>query len=313
MKGIELSRRFFEEMGMPMLEEKFPDVLPYLAIGIVGSGSECFGFDDEISKDHDFEAGFCIFLPDESVVDRKTEFALERAYSKLPSEFMGVKRSILSPVGGNRHGVIRLQDFLNKKTGHGNGELSFGEWLLTPEQSLAEVTNGELFFDGLGEFTSVRKKLNYMPEDVRLKRLAGELLLMGQSGQYNYLRCIARNDTAAAQLAVFEFVKSAMHAVFLLNKAYMPYYKWQFRALLELPVLSELHSDFEYLISSDNSDPSAKVKTEKIEMISSKIICELRKQSLTDFVGGELEGHAYSVNDKISDSYIRNLHVLCAV
>ena len=313
MKGIELSRRFFEELGKPMLEEKFPDVLPYLAIGIVGSGSECFGFDDEISKDHDFEAGFCVFLPDESTVDRRTAFALERAYSKLPSEFMGVRRSILSPVGGNRHGVIRLQDFLNEKTGNVRGELSLGEWLLTPEQSLAEVTNGELFFDGFGEFTSVRKKLNYLPEDVRLKKLAGELLLMGQAGQYNYSRCIARGDTAAAQLAVFEFVKSAMHTVFLLNKSYMPYYKWSFRAIVDLPVLAELYSSLEYLISSDNSEVSVKMKFEKINTISSKIIYELRKQSLTDFEGEELEGHAYSINDKIGDSYIRNLHVLCAV
>ena len=31
MTGIELSRAFFEECGMPMLEEQFPDLLPFLA------------------------------------------------------------------------------------------------------------------------------------------------------------------------------------------------------------------------------------------------------------------------------------------
>ena len=313
MKGIELSRRFFEEYGMPMLKEKFPDVLPLLAVGLVGSGSECFGFDDETSKDHDFEAGFCIFLPDESVVDRKTEFALERAYSKLPSEFMGIKRSVLSPVGGNRHGVIRLNEFLIEKTGRDTASLTFREWLFVPEQSLAEVTNGSLFFDGLGEFTRVREALKYMPCDVRAKKIAGELLLMGQSGQYNYLRCVKRNELAAAQLAVFEFVKSAMHIVFLINKVYMPYYKWSFKALRELPLLSEFYPDFEYLISSDNSEVSVKIKLQKIEDISAKIICELRAQSLTDYLGEELEGHAYSVNEKISDFNIRNLHILAAI
>ena len=312
MKGIELSRRFFEEHGMPMLKEKFSDILPFVAIGLVGGGSECFGFDDEISKDHDFEAGFCIFLPDESVVDRRTEFMLERAYSKLPSEFMGIKRSALSPVGGNRHGIIRQSDFLREKTGSLTGSLSLREWILIPEQALAEVTNGCIFFDGSGDFTRIRESLAYMPEDVRKKKIAGELLLMGQAGQYNYMRCVKRNEYAAAQLAIFEFVKSALHVVFLINRVYMPYYKWQFRALSDLCVLSEFYEDFEYLISSDNSEQSFKIKAEKIEYISSKIIEELKKELLTDYDGAELEGQAYSVNEKIIDSNIRNLHILAA-
>ena len=104
MKGIELCRAFYEEIGAPVLNEQFADVLPSLAVGITGSGSECFGFDDEVSKDHDFEPAFCIFVPDS--LDRKTEFNLERAYAKLPKEFKGFKRARLGPVGGGRHGVI---------------------------------------------------------------------------------------------------------------------------------------------------------------------------------------------------------------
>ena len=313
MKGIELSELFYREYGEPMLKERFAEYLPFIAVGLTGCGSERFGYDDCISCDHDFEAGFCVFLPDESLVSRKTEFALERAYSKLPCEFMGVKRAQISAVGGNRYGIMRISDFLLEKTGSPDGELSLRQWFFTPEQSLAEATNGKIFYDGLGVFSKIRKTLEYMPEDVRLKKLAGELLMMGQSGQYNYLRCVARGESGAAQLAVIQFVSSAMHVIFLLNKKYMPYYKWSFRALRELDKLSELSFDLEDLISSGNSESEVAQKQIKIERISTEIIKMLLEQGISDFCENELEGHAYAVNSKISDAELRNMHILSAV
>jgi len=313
MRGLELSERFYFEFGEPMLKQNFAELLDVLAVGLAGSGSECFGYDDDISKDHDFEPGFCIFLPKESVIDRRTEFALERAYSRLPREFMGYKRSSLSPVGGNRHGVIRMSEFFTDKTGRPDGVLDSAEWFFVSEQSLLEATNGKIFFDGYGELTAIRERISYMPQDVRLKKLAGNLLIMAQSGQYNYPRCIARGETGAAQLAVTEFVKSALNVIFLLNKRYIPYYKWTFRALRALPVLSSSNDVLEYLISSDNTPKSASEKNDIIERICVEIISELSLQSLTDYTGKEIEAHAYSVNDRISDGEIRNLNILYAV
>ena len=112
------------------------------------------------------------------------------------------------------------------------------QWLSIPEYALAEAVNGEIFADPYGEITRIRERLSKRPRDVRIKKLAGSLLLMAQSGQYNYLRCLRHGETAAAQLAVVEFVQSAMAAVFLLNDVYMPYYKWSFRAMRALPKLS---------------------------------------------------------------------------
>ena len=68
------------------------------------------------------------------------------------------------------------------------------QWLSVPEQALAEAVNGELF-DGPGEVTAIRARLARWPEDVRRKKLAGQLLLMGQAGQYNYLRCLPHGET----------------------------------------------------------------------------------------------------------------------
>ncbi len=313
MKGLELSEAFYREFGEPMIQEEFPELRDLIAVGVAGSGSECFGYDDELSRDHDFDIGFCIFIPDEDMIDSRTEFALEKAYSRLPRSFEGFERSLLAPVGGRRRGVIRMSDFFKNKTGSADGDLSLTDWLMLPEQSLSEAVNGKVFFDGLGRFTAIKEKLAYMPEDARLKKLAGELLIMGQSGQYNYGRCIARGETAAAQLAICDFARSALHAVFLLNKKYMPYYKWSFRAMRELPLLSSLHEPIEYLISSANGAAETEKKKALAEWICAEIIGALRAQRLTDYEGVEAEGHAYSVNEKISSPTVRNLHILSAV
>lgn len=313
MNGLELSRAYYEQYGEPMLREKFPQLMPLLAAGLAGSGSECWGYDDEISRDHDFEPGFSLFLPGEDVVDRRTAFALERAYAALPKEFMGLKRAMLAPVGGARHGVLRTADFFREKTGSVDGNLSLMEWLALPEYLLAEAVNGEIFADGLGEVTAIRDRLRHRPADVRLKKLAGQLLLMGQSGQYNYRRCLLHGETGAAQLAVAEFVKSAMAAVFLLNDIYQPYYKWSFRAMRALPRLSITAELLEYLLTTDNEEETASEKYAVMESVAADIIGELQAQGLTQAVCGDLEKHAYSVNDRISDAQIRNLHILAAV
>lgn len=313
MKGIEISKAYFEEYGRPMLEKDFSYILPYLCVGMVGSGSDCYGFDDEISRDHDFEPGFCIFIPNEDVVDRRKEFLLERAYAKLPKEFMGLKRSLVSPVGGRRNGVIRTDGFYTNKIGSADGKLSVLDWLTISENYLFEATNGEIFFDNYGEFTEIRNRIMNMPEDIRLKKLAGNMLLMAQSGQYNYGRCLSHGETGAAQLAVIEFVNAAMKTVFLLNKKYMPYYKWSFRAMRNLKLFSTFSDSFEYLLTSENDSVTAQTKNDVIEDIASMIIGYLVDNEMTKAICGDLEKHAYSINDSISDPNIRNMNIFTAV
>ena len=313
MRGLEISKAYYKEFGEPMLREKFPELMDKIAVGVFGSGSECFGFDDDVSRDHDFDPGFMILLPGEDIVDRKQEFALERAYAALPKEFMGVKRPAMSPVGGNRRGVIRTQEYFSEKVGALAGASDAQLWLVTPSFALAEATNGEIFFDGLGDVTRIREALKSYPADVRKKKLAGHLLMMAQAGQYNYTRCIRHGENAAAQLAAIEFAKNTMSTVFLLNEIYEPFYKWSFRAMRELPSLSLTAELLEYLITTDNEGELASDKYDVIEGIAADVIDELMDQGLTKANCGDLEKHAYSVNDGIADSELRNLHVLAAV
>ena len=313
MKGLELSRAYFEAYGRPMLEAEFPALLPCLAVGLCGSGSECFGFDDEVSQDHDFEPGFIIFLPDEEKLSRRDAFLLERAYAKLPKEFEGFRRASISPVGGARHGVVRTSDFFRDKVGSADGVLTLSQWITQPEELLSEAVNGEIFFDNLGEVNSIRSALSAYPRDIMLKKLAGRLLLAAQAGQYNYRRALSHGETAAAQLAAIRFSENAMAAIFLLNGRYMPYYKWSFRALRALTKLSLEAELFEYLITTGNDGDAAEEKADVIESICADILEELISQGLTKATCGDLEKHAYSVNDSITDPQIRNLHILAAV
>jgi len=312
MTGLELAREYWESFGAKMLREEFPDCEQAVAAALTGSGSECYGFDDGISQDHDFEPGFCLFLPGEEIIDRKTAFRMERAYAKLPREFMGFERQRMNPVGGARHGVLRLEEWFREKIGCMPEELTAEDWLRLPASALAEAVNGEVFRDDSGMLTDAREILRNMPEDIRRKRLAADLLLMGQSGQYNYRRCLAHGETGAAQLAVTEFVRHAISAAFWLNRKYCPYYKWSFRALRRLPEGEELARSLEWLLSTGNEEEMAEEKAFAMEGIASQTIERLQAQGLTGAACGDLEKHAYSVNDGIKDSRIRNMHILAA-
>ena len=313
MTGIELARAYWETYGIPMIREQFPEYEEIAAAALTGSGSECYGFDDEVSRDHDFEPGFCLFIPGEEIVDRRTAFQMERAYAKLPAEFMGFRRQKMNPVGGHRHGVFRIDEYFTEKIGCPAEELTAERWLRLPDYALAEAVNGEVFRDDAGLLTDCRRILREMPEDVRRKRLAGHLLLMAQSGQYNYRRCLRHGETGAAQLAVGEFVRNTLSAVFLLRGIYMPYYKWSFRALKALPGGEDLGRSLEWLLTTDNGEELAEDKYFCMEGIAAEVIGLLQEQGLTEASCGDLEKHAYSVNDGIREGNIRNLHILYCV
>ncbi len=309
MKGLEISKEYYLNYGKSMLEELFFDVVDRIAVGLVGEGSECLGFDDEISRDHDFDAGFCLWICAED--ERRFGFRLERAYAKLPKEFMGLCRGILSPVGGNRHGVITIEDFYTRFLGSPTPPDTVERWLYTPSAALLSASNGEVFRDDLGVFSAVREKLlcGY-PEDIRRKKLAAHVVFMAQAGQYNYPRCIERGERGAAQLVVFEFVKHTISAIYLLNNKYEPFYKWAYRGLECLPVLGYIGDSLQALTELDNTSVNARTKMDVIEDIVSLFIDVLKNQELTSRECGDLEKHAYSILDGVSDGALRNMHIM---
>ena len=307
MKGIDISRAFYEEYGRSMIEKEFSEYADRIAVGLVGHGSECFGFDDEISCDHDFEPGFCLWLRDED--EKAIGFKLFRAYSKLPDEYMGLRLKEKSAFGSNSKGVMTISDFYMQYTGRAGAPETLSDWLYTPSHYLAEATNGEVFFDPLGDFSRIREKIKHgMPEDVRLKKIASCALLMAQTGQYNYSRCLSHGEGGAARLALCEFVKEGIEIVFLLNKTHMPYYKWAFRSMKSLSTLGKWSDILSGLLDSPNSN--AKQNQEMIEGFCSSVASELKRQGISSADSEYLESHAYNITERIEDHTLRNMPII---
>lgn len=323
-KGLELSRKYYEAYGKEMIEKQFPQAADRIAAGLVGQGSECFGFDDEISMDHDYGPAFCMWLTEADY--RQYGQALAEAYEKLPGGFMGVPCRIISTHGGGRVGVHETHTFYYGLLGTDTIPKTAREWLYLPESRLAAATNGAVFRDDLGEFSAFRNALlSFYPEDVRIKKIAARAAVMAQSGQYNYARLMKRGETTAAQLALSEFIKHTISMIYLLNRRYTPFYKWMHKGMRELPLLSDVADlitmlaeapcgmaawegvkpeDYLYQLNSNDQ------KVVIIEIICGMVIEELRNQGLTTVQDGFLEAHTADIMSHIEDDAIRGMHIM---
>lgn len=245
--GMELARDFWEQAGKPMLQSRYPDYAERIAVGLVGYGSECFGFDDALSRDHDFAPRFCLWLTDEDYAAIGT--ALQENYERIAHAWRSEHSSADLPDSPTtpraqgtmrRDGVFRIGDFFETLTGYREAPPQDAphEWLALDESTLATATNGRIFADALGIFSKTRQGFTFMPEDVQLSLISRRLGMLSQAGQYNLPRMLQRGDGAAAMTSIHEFTQAAISLVFLVNNpvsvGYAPYYKWRFAALRRL-------------------------------------------------------------------------------
>ena len=306
-----------------MLEERFPELMDLIAVGVVGAGSECFGYDDDISRDHDFEHGFCIYLPDEERVSRRQEFLLGRAYESLPKEYMGLRRSLFNPAGSNRRGVFRTAEIYRNLTGIAEKPGDWRAYLSVPDCAMAEASNGEVFYDGLGEFSAIREAWRNPTEDVQRKKLCGYLIRMSQTGEYNYSRCLKRGDEATAMLAAAEFVKAAAAAFGWAYNRPTPYYKWCIRFVQDFPK-GDIYAGFlrdalrfrggnrEEREASENalSAPDNQYFIDETRVL---LLSVLHRQGFVPEETEDLQKAAFLINDGIRDGVLRSLSPLAAV
>jgi hypothetical protein len=308
--GLELSERYFEEYGPSLLEGTLQACKDRIAAGLVGEGSECFGFDDELSRDHDWGPGFCLWLTEADYAEVGSD--LQARYDALPGDFAGFERRAEGPHAGKRTGVFTIKDFYSRFIRYGHVPTTLGEWRSLPETYLATATNGKVFADPLGEFTAFRKGLlGFYPEDVRLKKLAARCFAAGQAGQYNYARCVIRGESVAAHCALGLFMEAVVSIVYLLNKRYRPFYKWMHRGMEVLPVLGrQVHGLLAALCEGQDGGPGAGSEQAVMEHISAQIVAELVSEGLSDAQSDFLMDHAHAIQAKIRDQALKDLHVM---
>lgn len=307
--GLKLARAYWQEFGKPLIAERYPEYQGRIAAGLVGHGSECYGFDDELSHDHDFGPGFCLWLTDEDYAAIGER--LQADYESLPDTFMGFgpkSQTARAQGAGRRVGVFRIGDFFESITGYRQAPPADRphEWLMLDEPTLAAATNGEVFADPLGAFSKTRQGFKLMPEDVRLSLISRRLGMIAQAGQYNLPRMLQRGDGAAAWCAINEFAEAVASLVFLINTpvsaGYMPYYKWRFAALrrlsrrmaARLPDACAQLEDVLRLASAacfggvgfgeggKGAAPAAKQVVSIVESICAETVAELGREGLTD-------------------------------
>jgi len=297
MKGLDLAEAYYHAHGVSMLASKFGSFVHRIAVGLVGPGSECFGFDDDISRDHDWGPAFCIWITadDHNKIGNK----IKEEYKKLPQTFMGFGPRTVSSGEEFRTGVCELGAFYRTYTGRDHLPESLKEWLSIPDQSLGICTNGSIFVDPLGEFSRWREALlKFYPEDVRLKKIASRCFTIAQAGQYNFVRSLKRKELFALHHAETNFCTDVISLIFLLNRKYAPFYKWMHHAVKALPLQGErIHAMISDLIYQTDYDK----KQSLIEDICALIIGELQREGLSDSESDFLLNHAFDVHAKIQD------------
>jgi len=304
MRGLDLSRRFFAEQGLPLFRSEFGADVDVIAAGLVGDGSDCLGFDDSHSSDHDWGPGFCCWL-------RTNDFdrigaRLSDTYARLPVTFLGHERKV-SEWGDGRVGIFEIDAFYKRFLGRQGVPLSLADWMRVPEANLAACTSGEVFVDLPGEFSRIRAQLQaFFPDDVRLAKIAARCMSAGQAGQYNFHRSVWRGEHFATRYAETKFCADIMGIVYLLNRTYAPFYKWLHRGLSYLPRQGDFIAQ---KVTALTNASAYEEKKSLIGEMANAVILEFQTEGLSRSDSPFLVDHGPEVHSRISNAALRQMNV----
>ena len=249
--GLTLSKLFYENKVKPILSNSFPRVRHSAAL--IGWGSEVLGFDTRISSDHHWGPRVLLFLSEKDSPRLRDKISKVLA-AELPYEFMGYSTNYSEPEpNGVRHpvkidsgpvnhmvNIYSVRGFFQARLGFDlNRRITTADWLKCPQQRLLELTSGEVYYDGLGQLTKARARIEYYPKDIWLyimavqwMRIAEEEAFVGRAGHVG--------DELGSQIVAARLVREIINLSFLMERRYAPYSKWLGTAFRRLKISSSL-------------------------------------------------------------------------
>lgn len=274
---VEKCRLFYEGYLKEAIHKDFGAYEDKIGVGITGYGSECFGFDDEYSYDHDCNVRLFLF------VDKETLFAignqLQSEYeNQLERFYKDYNIKINASLNINRvDGVVETKSYYTNILELDHLPVTDEEWYSVKEEKLAMASNGVIFTNNNCHVTAIRKYLSdYYNDTVWLTRIANEMYLYSQSAQYNYSRMKLREEYVASKMSIAMGMEHCMKLVYLLNRTYAPYYKWLRKGLEKLPVLSEIGDILDSIAINED------VAASNFELIAKLIVKEMNKMGIIE-------------------------------
>ena len=309
LRGLDYARRLYEEYGRELIATELADLEPVIATGLVGEGSECFGFDDDISQDHDWGPAFCLWLPEALLAEHGER--IERALSRLPAQLDGHAVRMAPEERIGRVGPLSIEGFYRRFLNVPGCPETLAQWRAIPETYLAVATNGEVFCDPAGTFSAIRAGLlEFYPEDLRIKKLAARCVAASQAGQYNLPRMLTRYAYTSVSICRARFTEAIISMVFLLHKKYMPFYKWADKAMARLsPLGAGIAASLEQLNCLSPVENTSEQFSDIVEDICLRMVDCLIEQGLATVRDPWLYEQGPQVQAHIANEALRRMPV----
>ncbi len=233
--GMEFARHIYEDELKPAIERELPEYIDKITVALVGRGSDCYGWDDEQSKDHDW-GGLCVILEKEAYdqIGQK----LSEIYEALPKTY---ENAAIAPMvsGHKRRGVFEIEDFFKELLG--KWPITNNDRYVIPDYAFSTCVNGKIFTDPTGQFTEIRENLKKgHPLGVLYLKLAESAAGFSQKAQYNCSRMLKRGDRFTAEMMLYEGLKDALTLAHHIDGVYPPHDKWLYKSAGTLSFASEL-------------------------------------------------------------------------
>lgn len=238
---LDQTRRFALTRLLPRLQEE-PLLRDRVALAQIGHGSQCLGYDDDLSQDHDWGILVQCFLEDATDDSR---YVLQQCLASMPDLWEGTPVVWDQRTPPERSGIIELRVWLHDLAGYRliPNQISTEDFLRLSDARLTWLTNGTVFHDPIGTISRLRQTLRVCPPQIQLRRLATACLMTVIHGPYQIPRLLKRTDGLSARLSAGLFVRSAMITAHRILGKPAPIIKWLARSFKALPDNSGISSD----------------------------------------------------------------------